>query len=341
VYKRQDAQKANKSQYAKLQAAGLSEYYEKQGGWEAFGEAFKGIFEDLKNIIESAFRNLNPLNMFRRDGGGGGGGNRPGATAGSNTLDIGGGGGKMNLTDEQYKWLAYAISGEAGPGDDQYAVAASILNRVAEGRGTVEQVVKASGQYEAYEKGMMRMSPAIEARLKSAEGQARLVAALELLQGRTDFKGQTQLSNRVAAEDPMVDKKGNFFHYSWQTGANSRMPSNWRAPNYQQFIQQENKGKITGTTPTAGDLDWWKKQTEGADTSSLDPQVSPLFSANALNQNSNPYAAAGLTLPPIINNITNNYAGGASGTGSNDTAGASFSGSGLDAFTQFFSLASK
>ena len=70
--------------------------------------------------------------------------------------------------------------------------------------------------------------PEIENRLKSAEGQARLVAALERLQGRTDFKGQTQLQNRVAGGDPMVDALGNFFHYSWQTGPNSQMPSNYK-----------------------------------------------------------------------------------------------------------------
>ena len=137
---------------------------------------------------------------------------RSGQSPGSTGLNVQGGGGRVNLTDEQYKYLAYAISGEAGPGDDQYAVAASILNRVAEGRGTVEQIVKAPGQYEAYEDGKMKYSPEIEARLKSPEGQAKLVAALEALQGRTDFKGQSELHNRVPSEDPMYDSKGNFFH---------------------------------------------------------------------------------------------------------------------------------
>ena len=166
---------------------------------------------------------------------------RSGQSPGSTGLNVQGGGGRVNLTDEQYKYLAYAISGEAGPGDDQYAVAASILNRVAEGRGSVEQVVKASGQYEAYEKGTMKYSPEIEARLKSPEGQSKLVAALEALQGRTDFKGQTQLQNRVASEDPMFDSKGNFFHYSYQTGPNSVRPDDFRMPNYQQFILTPNQ----------------------------------------------------------------------------------------------------
>ena len=171
---------------------------------------------------------------------------RSGQSPGSTGLNVQGGGGRVNLTDEQYKYLAYAISGEAGPGDDQYAVAASILNRVAEGRGTVEQVVKAPGQYEAYEDGKMKYSPEIEARLKSPEGQAKLVAALESLQGRTDFKGQSQLQNRVASEDPMYDSKGNFFHYSYQTGPNSVRPDDFQMPNYQQFILTPNKPDPTG-----------------------------------------------------------------------------------------------
>jgi len=171
---------------------------------------------------------------------------RSGQSPGSTGLNVQGGGGRVNLTDEQYKYLAYAISGEAGPGDDQYAVAASILNRVAEGRGSVEQVVKASGQYEAYEKGTMKYSPEIEARLKSPEGQAKLVAALESLQGRTDFKGQSELQNRVVSEDPMYDSKGNFFHYSYQTGPNSVRPDDFQMPNYQQFILTPNKPDPTG-----------------------------------------------------------------------------------------------
>ena len=171
---------------------------------------------------------------------------RSGQSPGSTGLNVQGGGGRVNLTDEQYKYLAYAISGEAGPGDDQYAVAASILNRVAEGRGTVEQIVKAPGQYEAYEDGKMKYSPEIEARLKSPEGQAKLVAALEALQGRTDFKGQSELQNRVASEDPMYDSKGNFFHYSYQTGPNSVRPDDFQMPNYQQFILTPNKPDPTG-----------------------------------------------------------------------------------------------
>ena len=222
---------------------------------------------------------------------------RSGQSPGSTGLNVQGGGGRVNLTDEQYKYLAYAISGEAGPGDDQYAVAASILNRVAEGRGTVEQVVKAPGQYEAYEDGKMKYSPEIEARLKSPEGQAKLVAALEALQGRTDFKGQSELQNRVASEDPMYDSKGNFFHYSYQTGPNSVRPDDFQMPNYQQFILTPNKPDPTGPQSSLS---------PNGPQSSLSPNLN--FRPVVLNesyetaslQSSSTATIASITLPPQI-----------------------------------------
>ena len=147
------------------------------------------------------------------------------------------------LTDEDYKYLAYAISGEAAQGtDDIYGVAASILNRKARGDGTVKEIISAPGQYEAFEKGTMVDSPEIAALLQSKEGQAKLMEALRVLQGRTDFKGQSQLGNRVASEDPMFDKDGNFFHHSWQTSGDSVKPEGWKPANWQQFMPTELEG---------------------------------------------------------------------------------------------------
>ena len=144
------------------------------------------------------------------------------------------------LTEDDYKWLAYAISGEAAQGtDDIYGVAASILNRKARGDGSVEEIIKAPGQYEAFEKGTMVDSPEIAALLQSEEGQAKLMEALRVLKGRTDFKGQSELSNRVATEDPMFDEKGNFFHHSWQTSGDSVKPEGWKPVNWQQYMPGE------------------------------------------------------------------------------------------------------
>ena len=123
-----------------------------------------------------------------------------------------------NLTSDDYKNLAYAITSEAGPGKDKYTVAASILNRVKSDRfpNTVKDVIFADGQYEGVYTGKSVYSPEIAADLASPTGQRELTDAFTLLDGRTDFKGQTQLHNRVPEEDPMSDQKGNFYHYYWQ-----------------------------------------------------------------------------------------------------------------------------
>ena len=42
-----------------------------------------------------------------------------------------------------------------------------------------------------------------------------IVAALRKLEGRTDFKGQSQIGNREES-DPMFSPAGNFFHYQGQ-----------------------------------------------------------------------------------------------------------------------------
>ena len=129
------------------------------------------------------------------------------------------------LTDDDFKHLAYAISSEAGPGKDRYGVAASILNRVAskDWPGTVKDVIFQKGQYEGVYKGRSTWNSGIESDLSSEKGRAEILKALQVLDGRTDFKGQTMLHNRSnkgnknGIMDPMFDPKGNFFHYSWQT----------------------------------------------------------------------------------------------------------------------------
>ena len=121
------------------------------------------------------------------------------------------------LTDKDFSELAYIVSGEAARGtDDEFGVAASVLNRVQSSQypNTISAVGRAPNQYEAVTIGTARYEPDLAARLKSNVG--KINSALETLQGRTDFKGQTMLKNRVASEDPMFDPKGNFFHYNYQ-----------------------------------------------------------------------------------------------------------------------------
>lgn len=129
------------------------------------------------------------------------------------------------LTGDDFNHLAYAISSEAGPGKDRYGVAASILNRVASDKwpGTVKDVIYQPGQYEGVYKGLSVDSPGIAADLSSEKGRGEILKALEVLDGRTDFKGQSMLKyrsnkgNKGGMMDPMFDPQGNFFHYSHQT----------------------------------------------------------------------------------------------------------------------------
>ncbi len=141
----------------------------------------------------------------------------------------------------------------------------------------------------------------------SPEGQKGIVKALHILEGRTDFKGQEMLHNMVPNEDIMLDPKGNFSHYWWQTGPNSKMPSDYVMPNYQQFINR------TGT----------------ADLQSM-----------LLNQGSTNLAGMSFMTPTIINNYYTSNEGGSGDDGGDAFFGPAFN-SDLSAFTLRYSLAAK
>jgi hypothetical protein len=118
----------------------------------------------------------------------------------------------VNIPNDAFRWLAFGASGEAGPGDDIYGVAASIINRYAEGRGSFEGIVTNPTQYEHLQKGTARFRPDIEAKFRSPEGRAKIVEALIKLQGRTDFKGRSQYQF-AGRTDVMFNVRGNTFHY--------------------------------------------------------------------------------------------------------------------------------
>jgi hypothetical protein len=123
------------------------------------------------------------------------------------------------LTSKDYGDLAFAVSSEAQLGtDDEFGVAANILTRLKSGNygSSVNSIIHAPGQYEGVYKGMSVASPNIAARFQSPEGQKKLQEAMQRLDGRTEFKGQTMLQNRVASEDPMFSSGGNFYHYAGQ-----------------------------------------------------------------------------------------------------------------------------
>ena len=123
------------------------------------------------------------------------------------------------LTPADWDELGYVVSGEAARGtDDEFGVAASVLTRFVSGKygNTIGEIIRAPRQYEAVEIGTARYEPNLAAKLRSPEGQAKIREFFLRLDGRTDFKGQTLLKNRVASEDPMFDPRGNFYHYAGQ-----------------------------------------------------------------------------------------------------------------------------
>ena len=149
----------------------------------------------------------------------------------------GGGGSLKGLTGQDFRDLAYIVSGEAQRGtDDEYGVAAAVLNRVADPAwpNTVKAVGSQAGQFEAVYKGLARDEPALAQKLASPEGQAKIVEALKMLKGRTDFKGTSQYGN-MGQGDVKFSDRGNFYHYKEQVGKTDPPPS--PIPNfYQKFI---------------------------------------------------------------------------------------------------------
>ena len=146
---------------------------------------------------------------------------------------LGSGGGSLkSMTDQDWSDLAYIVSGEAARNtDDEYGVAAAVLNRVADPRysNTIMGVGTAPGQFEAVYKGLARREPNLAKKLKNNQG--KIVEALRTLKGRTDFKGQSMLKHK-GIDDVMFNPRGNFYHYPEQRKKSdptpARIPNHWR-----------------------------------------------------------------------------------------------------------------
>ena len=138
------------------------------------------------------------------------------------------GGGVIKIGAQDFRDLAYVVSGEAARGtNDEYGVAAAVLNRVASPvwPNTVRRVGFQAGQFEAVYTGKAKDEPKLAEKLASPKGQSSIASAMRLLNGRTDFKGQSMLRNK-GASDIMFDSRGNFFHYTSQRRKNDPVPQN-------------------------------------------------------------------------------------------------------------------
>ena len=152
---------------------------------------------------------------------------KPRSTAKPEKPRNGSGGSLKNLKGQDFRDLAFIVSAEAQRGtDDEYGVAAAVLNRVADPAwpNTVKAVGSQKGQFEAVYTGKAKDDPELAAKLASSDGQARIVEAMKMLKGRTDFKGTSQYGN-MGAGDIKFSNRGNFYHYKEQVGKNDPAPT--------------------------------------------------------------------------------------------------------------------
>lgn len=148
------------------------------------------------------------------------------------------------LTKDDYRELAFIVSGEAQRGTkDEYGVAANVLIRLASPNypNTIKAVGAAPGQYEAVFKGKARYDDELAAKLESPEGQAEIVKALKILNGRTDFKG-TSMYKHMGASDVKFSDRGNFYHYASQMKKSDPVPSPIPNQEWKKFIGGQGGG---------------------------------------------------------------------------------------------------
>ena len=348
--------KKNPKPYVEIAAKGNEKYYDQMGGWESFAKAFKDIFEDLKEIftglVQGIVQKLNPMN-WRLPNLLGGGGDK---TAGN--IDAS----KIDADSPQAKALIATIrevEGTAGAkgydtwfgGRNEMKMTDMTLQQVYDeqtrrmnaGETTYNGLSSAAvgvGQF---------MDPLNQARaMYAARGEA-----FDPTKIKFDERLQNELLLDLAARKRGIDVNktltkadfdilqmewaglGTYYGQTKRTTADSLRI-------YQGNLKEAsaNKPKVSGVNPTPKDLQWWMQQT-GSDTSSLGPQASPLLGPNALNSQSM-FATGAMTLPPIVNNITNNYgANQQTSPGDSNSVGSPFDATGLSAFYQNYSLATK
>ena len=165
----------------------------------------------------------------------------------------------LNLTAKQFRDLAYGVSGEAQrKTDDEYGVAAAILNRVADPRypNSIMNVLSQNNpiQYAAYYDGSMHHDENLQMKLSSQAGQTAIIRALRELEGRDSFKG-TEMYKHMGEGDVKFSRRGNFYHYSEQRGKNDPPPSSIPT-HYLRFIQNQqaspDQQEKTGPTSIMG-----------------------------------------------------------------------------------------
>ncbi len=150
----------------------------------------------------------------------------PGTETGMVTALGSGGGSLKDMSDQDFSDLAFIVSHEALRGtDDEYGVAAAVLNRVADPRypNTIMGVGTAPGQFEAVFSGKAYRDENLAKKLNNNQG--KIVEALKKLNGRTDFKAFSSMSEFMGDSDIMFADSGNFYHYAEQRGKTDPIPT--------------------------------------------------------------------------------------------------------------------
>ena len=141
---------------------------------------------------------------------------------------LGSGGGSLkDMGEQEFSDLAFIVSHEALRGtDDEYAVAAAVLNRVADPRypNTIMGVGTAPGQFEAVFSGKAYRDEALAKQLM--DNQGKIIDALKKLDGRTDFKAFSSMGGFMGETDIMFADNGNFYHYAEQQAKSDPIPNN-------------------------------------------------------------------------------------------------------------------
>ena len=195
----------------------------------------------LRDLVNKSTRKLSSSYRTRSYAGGAGprsrGGDQSGGpgtaegerdSASGSLTSLGSGGGSLkDMSDQDFSDLAYIVSHEAKrKTDDEYGVAAAVLNRVADPRypNTIMGVGTAPGQYEAVFTGKAYRDEALAKQLKANQG--KIVEALRELNGRTDFKAYSSMGEFMGDSDVMFAPDGNFYHYAEQKSKSDPIPSN-------------------------------------------------------------------------------------------------------------------
>ena len=175
----------------------------------------------------------------------------PGTETGMLTALGSGGGSLKDMTEQDFSDLAYIVSHEALRGtNDEYAVAAAVLNRVADPRypNTIMGVGTAPGQFEAVFSGKAYRDEALATQLKDNEG--KIIDALKKLDGRTDFKAFSSMGQFMGDTDIMFANNGNFYHYTEQQGKGDPIPGNI-PQDWKKLLGESTGEKFTPITSTS------------------------------------------------------------------------------------------